>query len=161
MGKLHGMGSLTDKLYHLDCKPTLAEHATIAQEHSNELDLWDQRLGHIDKQALRDISKKNVMTGIRIHKTATLSFCEECIEGKMCHRPFKPGGEIHSTRKLQLVYSDVCGPVQTESVGRRRYFVTFIDDFRQCCAVYFMRNKSEVLLEQKMVASIYRKNSRN
>ena len=32
-----------------------------------------------------------------------------------------------------------------ESIGGRRYFVTFIDDYKRCCRVYFIRNKSEVL----------------
>ena len=54
-------------------------------------------------------------------------------------------GELRSTRKLQLVHSDVCGPMQTESFGGQKYFVTFIDDYSRCCAVYLMRNKSEVL----------------
>ncbi len=51
---------------------------------------------------------------------------------------------IRSTRKLQLVHSNVYGPVQTESIGGQRYFVTFIDDASQCCAVYFLKRKSEV-----------------
>ena len=40
----------------------------------------------------------------------------------------KSVGAIRSTRKLQLIYSDVVGPIQTESFGGHRYFVTFIDD---------------------------------
>ena len=54
-------------------------------------------------------------------------------------------GEIRSTRKLQLVHSDICGPMQTQSIGGAKYFVTFIDDYTRCCAVYFMKCKSEVL----------------
>ena len=54
-------------------------------------------------------------------------------------------GEIRSTRKLQLVHSDICGPMQTQSIGGAKYFVTFIDDYSRCCAVYFMKYKSEVL----------------
>ena len=54
-------------------------------------------------------------------------------------------GEIRSSRKLELVHSDVCGPMHTESIGGRKYFVTFIDDYSRCCAVYFVRHKSEVL----------------
>ena len=41
-----------------------------------------------------------------------LSFCEGCLAGKMCRKPFPTGGEIRSTRKLQLVHSNVCGPMQ-------------------------------------------------
>ena len=34
--------------------------------------------------------------------------------------------------------------VGQESIGGKRYFVTFIDDYSRCCRVYFMRHKSEV-----------------
>ena len=42
------------------------------------------------------------------------------------------------------MHSDVCGPMPTGSIGGRRYFDTFIDDYTRCCKVYFMRNKWEV-----------------
>ncbi len=32
-----------------------------------------------------------------------------------------------------------------ESIGGKRYFVSFIDDFSTCCAVYFLKNKYEVI----------------
>ena len=38
---------------------------------------------------------------------------------------------IPSIRKpnvLDLVYSDVCGPIDVETLGGSKYFVTFIDD---------------------------------
>ena len=53
-------------------------------------------------------------------------------------------GEIRSTRRLQLVHSDMCGPMQTESIGGHKYFVSFIDDYSRCCAVYFLKLKSDV-----------------
>ena len=31
-----------------------------------------------------------------------------------------------------------------ESIGGKRYFVSFIDDYSWCCAVYFMNSKAEV-----------------
>ena len=77
-------------------------------------------------------------------KSSGVSFCEEYVEAKMFKKPYKPLGEIRSTRKLQCVHSDVCGPMSTESIGGKRYFVTFIDDYSRCCKVYFMRNKSKV-----------------
>ena len=109
-GKLHGMGSLVDKLYHLDCEPVSMEHASLASEQRNDMDLWHRRLGHLNAQ-------EELVTGMKISKTVKLSFCEGCIEGKMHRKPFKPVGETHSTRQLQLVHSDVCGPMQTESIG--------------------------------------------
>ena len=46
---------------------------------------------------------------------------------------------------LDLVYGDVCGPMNTETLGGARYFVSFIDDYSRCSRVYFMREKSEVM----------------
>ena len=65
------------------------------------------------------------------------------MEGKIKRKLFHPVGEIHSTRSLERVHSDVCGPLP-ESIGHGKYFVTFIDDYSRTCAVYFMRHKSEV-----------------
>ena len=62
----------------------------------------------------------------------------------MHRNPFKPVGEIRSTKSYKI-HSDVCGPMSTESIGGKKYFVTFTDDYSCCCSVYFMKHKSEVL----------------
>ena len=73
--------------------------------------------------------------------------------------------------------------MQTELLGGRKYFVTFIDDYSRCCDVYFLKNKSEVFekfkkfeasvtklmrvtgvserYEPTMVASIFQESSRS
>ena len=89
------------------------------------------------------VSEK-LVKGVEIPKSKGISFCEKCVERKMSRKTFKSVGEIRSTRRLQRVHSDVCGPMPTGSIGGRRYFVTFIDDYTKCCKVYFMRNKWEV-----------------
>ena len=47
-------------------------------------------------------------------------------------------------RRLQLVHSDVCGPMPTESVGGNRYFVNFVNDYSRCFSVYFLDRGDEV-----------------
>ena len=47
-------------------------------------------------------------------------------------------------RKLELVHSNVCGPLQVESIGGSRYFVTFIDDYSRCVSIHFIKYKTEV-----------------
>ena len=153
-GKLCGMGSLADKLYQLDCEPAPNKNASLASEHRNEMDLWHQRLGHLNAQYIKEIAEKELATGVKIPKSVSLSFCEGCVEGKMHRKPFKTVGEIRSTRKLELVHSDVCGPMSVDSIGGRKYFVTFIDDYSRCCAVYFLRQKSEVLEKFKEFEAI-------
>ncbi|CAA0831270.1 Unknown protein, partial [Striga hermonthica] len=45
---------------------------------------------------------------------------------------------------LEMVYSDVCGPMEMESLGGSIYFVTCIDDASRKLWVYFLRTKGEV-----------------
>ena len=72
------------------------------------------------------------------------SVCEHCLfVGKQTQSTHKKG----STRKielLQLVHSDVCGPMPMASMGGALYFVMFIDDFSQKLWVYPLRQKDQV-----------------
>lgn len=52
--------------------------------------------------------------------------------------------DFRATRILELVHSDVCGPIETVSKGGARYFVTFIDHFSKWTCVFRIKNKSDV-----------------
>ena len=95
--------------------------------------------GSSKHQYINKLLEKEMATGLEIPKSEYLSFCEGCIDGKIHRSPFKPVGAIRSQRKLELVHSDICGPMSVESLGGHRYFVTFIDDYSWCCAVYFLK----------------------
>ena len=156
-GKLCGIGLMENKLYSLNCdlattEHTVKEHVVLAAEY-NDMDLWHQRLGHLCEQQLKYMVNKGLVSGMKLSKVTQLSFCEGCVEGKMNRSPFHPVG-VRSSRKLQLVHSDVCGPMPTESLGGHRYFVTFVDDYTRCCAVYLMKHRSEVLAKFKEFEAI-------
>jgi transposase InsO family protein len=51
---------------------------------------------------------------------------------------------LHTSDPLQLVDSDLCGPLSTPYFSRCKYFLTFIDDFSTCTWVYLLKIKSEV-----------------
>lgn len=110
-----------------------------------------QRLGHTTQ--LKNL--KSLVKGMDLPAGCDVSFCEGCTEGKLSRKPHRSVGEIQSRWRLQLVHSDVCGPMQTESIGGSKYFVTFIDDFSQCCQVYFMKKKSEVLSKFKEFEKVF------
>ena len=84
------------------------------------------RLGHLGKQQQREIVSKELARGVTIVKGDELLFCELGIEGKMYTKTFEPVGAICSTRNID---SDVCGSMPTESIGQKRYFVTFTNDY--------------------------------
>ena len=78
---------------------------------------------------MRELVSKELVRGVTISKSDELLFCESCTENHLSV------GGIRSTRKLQCVHSDVCGPMPTESLGRKRYFVSFTEDYSRCCQV--------------------------
>lgn len=154
-GECCGKGSLMEKLYYLDCEPVCKQSVSVATKNTGKLDLWHQRFGHVNEAQLREMIQKDLVTGVeKVSQNEGLKFCEGCVKGKMHRQSFKPVGDIRSTRKLQLVHSDVCGPMQTESLGGHRYFVTFIDDYSRCCQVHFMKHKSEVSEKFKEFAAV-------
>ena len=66
--------------------------------------------------------------------------CEACALGKMRRVPFQKGSSNRATRPLELVHSDVCGPMNVPSIGGSKYMLTFTDDFRYI-TVYFITSK--------------------
>ena len=65
--------------------------------------------------------------------------------GKQSKLPFKKEPASRANKVLDLVHSDVCGPMSVNSLGGACYFVTFIDDFSRKSDVFFITKKSEVL----------------
>jgi transposase InsO family protein len=55
-----------------------------------------------------------------------------------------PSSATRAEGILQLVHSDVFGPVLVPSLGKSVYYVSFIDDFSRKTWIYFLRKKSEV-----------------
>ena len=53
--------------------------------------------------------------------------CEPCLMGKMTKTSF-PGTMERATNLLEIIHTDVCGPMSVEARGGYRYFLTFIDD---------------------------------
>lgn len=44
----------------------------------------------------------------------------------------------------RMVYSDVYGPIEVESLDDQKYFLTFIDEASRKLWVYFLKTKDEV-----------------
>ena len=55
-------------------------------------------------------------------------FCEHCVYGEQ-NRVIFPYGAKRTNKTLELVHSDVFGPVSMPSLGKYMYYVSFIDDF--------------------------------
>jgi len=61
----------------------------------------------------------------------------------MCRAPF-PKKSTRESCLLDLIHSDICGPMRVASMSGARYFVEFIDDHSRWCEVRFLKTKDEV-----------------
>jgi hypothetical protein len=127
-------------MYYID---ELSEESRVSQI-SMSLQEWHERFGHLNEKDLKNIIRKQKVDGIDIKADEALPVCETCVKGKQTRKPFTRSVS-QSTELLELVHTDVCGPMRVNSLAGSRYFVTFIDDKSRWCEVYFMKQKSEVI----------------
>ena len=73
--------------------------------------------------------------------------CDACKAGKMHRIPFGSAESSTTSVKgpLDLVHSDVMGPVQTTGFNGERYVLTATDDFSRRLEVFTLRTKAQVL----------------
>lgn len=86
--------------------------------------------------------KTGVVTGVDF-KDTNMESCDICAKGKQAEQPFKEKGQ-RADELLELVHSDLCGPIESESFRASRYFVTYICDKSRKIFIYFLQHKSQV-----------------
>lgn len=114
----------------------------MSQEDTNWL--WHKRLGHICFGNLVKISRKDAVRDLpRICKPDN-QVCGPCQLGKLSrfHHPVK---EYHTGKPLELIHTDLCGPMKTEAIGGVRYFMLCIDDYTRMTWAFFLKHKHEAL----------------
>ena len=112
--------------------------------------IWHKRFGHLGENNLRKLINRDMVLNLEC-STKELDFCESCAIGKACSLPFPRHSESRATEVLELLHTDVIGPMQTPSIGGAKYIVTFIDDMSRFVWVRFITHKSEVLKKFKEV----------
>ena len=78
------------------------------------------------------------------HVSKSVGFSESCVNGKIHRCRFPTTGRRRGEEPLSIVHSDVCGKVNTKSLGGNDYFLTFIDDNTHFTWVYVLKHKYEV-----------------
>ena len=109
-----------------------------AKKNKDKLNCWHRALGHVN---FKYILRMKDQLGLQI--PAEELQCEICEIAK-CHRlPFKRK-KIRTTKPLQLIHTDVCGPIKPSSIEGFRYFLTFTDDYTRFSQVYVLSSRTQV-----------------
>ena len=81
-------------------------------------------------------------------KTNHEGVCKVCAQGKNIKNPF-PNSNNEEKGILDIVHSDVCGPIPTTSLSGYVYYVSFIDDYSHKYWIYLLKIKDEVFVKFK------------
>ncbi|KMQ87943.1 retrovirus-related pol polyprotein from transposon tnt 1-94 [Lasius niger] len=103
---------------------------------------WHRRFGYLNARDLQAAIRKGRVEGIEPGNFISNN-CDICPEGKMARSPFPIKSE-RSTEILDLVHTDLCGPMKVISIGGAKYILQFIDDSSRWGQVYFLKSKSDV-----------------
>lgn len=105
---------------------------------------WHNRFGHLNFKDLELLSEKQLVHGMHIGNIEEKINCDTCNQAKLCSLPFPQKSNRVTKEVLELVHTDVCGPMNVKSIAGNRYFLTFIDDYSRKIYVYFLQTKSQV-----------------
>lgn len=108
-----------------------------------DLQTWHEILGHCNYDDIQKLP--SVVKGMTIKgKTNKPPHCEVCTQGKFvqtrCRDP-----DVRATTQLELVHTDLAGPIQPESREGYKYAISFTDDFSNAVFVYFLKHKSDTV----------------
>ena len=103
--------------------------------------LWHKRLGHISRERMERLIRENILHNLDFPDFDT---CVDCVKGKLTAGTRK-SRVARNEEVLQLIHTDICGPITPTAMGGFRYFITFIDDFSRHGWIDLLREKSESL----------------
>ena len=101
--------------------------------------LWHYRLGHIGVKRMKKLHVDVLLESLDYESFDT---CEPCLMGKMTKTPFS-GTIERAADLLEIIHTDVCGPMSVDARGGYHYFLTFTDDLNIYGYIYLMKHKSE------------------
>ena len=100
--------------------------------HDNSTYLLHCRLGHIGVDRMKKLHSDGLLESLDFESFDT---CEPCLMGKMTRTPFS-GTMERASDLLEIIHTDVCGPMSVSTRGGYRYFLTFTDDLSRYGYIY-------------------------
>ena len=114
-------------------------HPTNLLTHANNTNnIWHEIFGNLNFKYIQQLQNDKMVEGLPLIQTSD-GVCPGFLVGKLPEKRYEVGKETRDASTLDLIHSDVSGPMPTTSINGSRYFLTFIDDCSRFCWVYFMK----------------------
>nr|GFA38400.1 zinc finger, CCHC-type [Tanacetum cinerariifolium] len=110
----------------------------------NQAWLWHARLSHLNFDNINKMTRKNLVDGIpRINHAGQV--CNACLLGKHSRTPFLNQAKFRSKNPLDLVYGDLCGPINPTTHSDKKFIFLLVDDCTRFMWAYFLTSKDQAL----------------
>jgi len=107
-----------NKLYILLCLHILAPDSVQRVRKKKNLKVWHERFSHLEKQKLRFLVQKNLITSMDVRTNHQLDFCGGYVNGRQCKIFFQKGDPKKMFKTfLKLVHIYLCGLTKITLVG--------------------------------------------
>ena len=130
IGEVVVIGEQEGGLYKLKGQPKQA----LVHDSGEPNEIWHRRLAHVHYRALPPASKD--VEGLPEIQIKHDDVCKGCAKGKNIKKTF-PSSESKEKGILEIIHSDVCGPMSSSSLSGYVYYVSFINDFSRKTRIYF------------------------
>jgi hypothetical protein len=127
------------KLYKLMFHPA---RALLHNTNNSDLcELCHRRMTHFHHGDLRIL--REIVTEVPDFSTEHQEVCKGCALENYTNTCF-PSSDNRVACILDLIHSDVCGPMFSISLSGYEYYVTFIHDFSRKSWIFFMKTKGQI-----------------
>ncbi|XP_070057172.1 uncharacterized protein [Nicotiana tomentosiformis] len=106
-------------------------------------ELWHRRLGYASFSLLNNLIQKNLVRGFPNSKFKEHRVCDACAREKHVKYSFKPKKDVSTSKPLEPIHMDLCGPMRVPSKGGKRYIFVIVDDYSRFTWTLFLRTKDE------------------
>jgi hypothetical protein len=105
---------------------------------------WHARFGHLNFRALRDLGRKEMVSGMPMVDRVE-QVCDGCTLGKQHRAPFPQASNFRAEKGLDLVHADLCGQITPPTLGGCSYFLLVVNDFSRYMWVEILNTKDQAL----------------
>ncbi|XP_070002166.1 uncharacterized protein [Nicotiana sylvestris] len=95
----------------------------------NDAELWHKKLGHASLSLLNKLIQKDLVHGLPMSQFKTQKVYDAYARGKHVKSSFKSKRDVSTSKPLELLHRDLCGPMRVQSRGGKRYIFVIVDDY--------------------------------
>jgi hypothetical protein len=108
------------------------------------IDELHRRLGHVSHERVKLLIAKGLVEGVNLDSNSEPTVCESCEWAKGTRKSIVKVREGERCEAVgDEVHTDLWGPAPVESLGRKRYYISFTDDYSRYTNIYFLATKDE------------------